>query len=153
MSDNDDLMHANMISKLMQDMLKLSDTINGIQKSLNGLNDKLEDLSKVKVINGGGIPATASLPEAVKILIDNVEKINVKMVEMNSKVEITPDKVKHIVEENIDMIVDIVDDYREDNKDKGYQHKNNKMQYFQNILFFVSILINVIMFIHMNLRK
>jgi hypothetical protein len=42
MSDNDDLMHANMISKLMQDMLKLSDTINGIQKSLNGLNDNLE---------------------------------------------------------------------------------------------------------------
>jgi len=152
MADND-YMHAEMISKLMQDMLKLADTINRIQQSVDNLDNKLEDLTKVKVINGGGIPAIASLPEAVKILIDNVEKIDNKVVELDKKIEITSDKVKCIVEENIDMIVDIVDDYREDNKDKRYQHKNNKLEYSAKILLFISTLVNVIMFIYINLRK
>ena len=152
MADND-YIHAEMISKLMQDMLKLSDTINGIQNSVRNLDNKLEDLTKVKVVNGGGIPAIASLPEAVKILIDNIDTISKQVNDLDKKVAITPEKVKCIVEENIDMIVDLVDEYREENKDKGYQHKNNKMQYFQNILFFVSILVNIIMFIHLNIRK
>ena len=151
--DKVDYMHAEMIRKIMQDMLKSSNTIDVIVESVKVLDERLEKLMEIKIVNGRGIPGTGSLSEAVGIIIDNIEEISKQVNDLDKKVAITPEKVKCIVEENIDMIVDLVDEYREENKDKGYQHKNNKMQYFQNILFFVSILVNIIMFIHLNIRK
>ncbi len=129
--DNKCLIHAESIAMLQGKTFNIEGDIGNIKENIKDINNRLDKLGKVQYINGGGMPSTTDLSTFLSMIY---EKINVSIVD--------------VVEHNIEDIVKIADKHRENNKDKRTIQWNNRMQFVMFIIAFLSVIVNIVLFIH-----
>jgi nitrogen fixation/metabolism regulation signal transduction histidine kinase len=131
MEDNKCLIHAESIAMLQGKTLNVEMDIQSIKTDIKDINHRLDKLSRVEYKNGGGMPSSADLSTFLNMIY---EKINVGIIKE--------------VENNIEDIVKIADKYRESKQDKKTIQWNNRMQFLMFIIAFLSVIVNIILFIH-----
>ena len=137
MADDKCLVHAESIAMLQGDTHYLKANIQTIKEDVANINKRIDRLSRVEYKNGGGMPSSTDLSSFLEMIYTSVKKMSV-----------TKEQMLNDVQSNIEEIVKIADEYRATKQDKKTIQWNNKMQFMMFIIAFISVLVNIVLFIH-----
>jgi len=132
-------LHNDIMNRNNSEIQSLKNLIHNVNKSLSDLSVTVNSLLRIEMDDK--LKTSVSLIELVKET-NNLVKDNV----------ITNEKVIRSVENNLEPIVNMTDEFRAARGDKNAIRLNNKFDLLKNILFYLSFIVNIIMFIHFRIK-
>ena len=147
--------HATAVPDMKKEFIDLQTSTQKINERLDILSEQLNTITSIQIINGGGIPVKATIADLLPRMYHKITELEKKIDNM----AINDEKVLMFVKNNADKIIPIVDKRRKELDKENVEYSNiknqntiNKMNIMWYIIFFISVIINIISFIYTFLK-